>query len=346
MELDLAIFDDELTGAQARNLEEILGCRVIDRTALILDIFARRAQSYEGKLQVELAQMKYRLPRIQGLGVALSRLGGGIGTRGPGETQLEADRRRIRNRITDLERDLRQLTRQREQRRARRRKVDQTIVALVGYTNAGKSTLLNALCGADALVEDKLFATLDPMLRNMALPGNRECLLADTVGFIRKLPHQLVQAFKSTLEEAVSADLILIVSDAASPDYAAQREVVADVLSELGAAGKPTMEALNKADALKELPEAAKGAIPISALTGYGLDELRHEIGSRLAKLSHKARLTVPFNQGAVLSLIHERGQVLNEEYTPEGTVATCVIDGALYRRIESMLDGGTIELV
>jgi GTP-binding protein HflX len=346
MEIDLAIFDDELTGAQARNLEEILGCRVIDRTALILDIFARRAQSYEGKLQVELAQMKYRLPRVQGLGVALSRLGGGIGTRGPGETQLEADRRRVRDRITDLERDLRQLTCQRERRRARRRKADQIIVALVGYTNAGKSTLLNALCGADAHVEDKLFATLDPMLRKMALPGNRECLLADTVGFIRKLPHQLVQAFKSTLEEAVSADLIVVVSDAASPGCAAQRGVVADVLSELGAAGKPTIEAYNKVDALNEMPEAAKGTIPISALTGFGLDELRHEIGSRLAKLSHKARLTVPFNRGAVLSLIHERGQVLNEEYTPEGTVATCVIDGTLYRRIESMLDGGTIELV
>ena len=229
LEIDLAILDDELTGAQQRNLETILGVRVIDRTALILDIFAQRAQSAEGKLQVELAQMKYRLPRLTGLGAVLSRLGGGIGTRGPGETQLEVDRRRIRRRIDDLEAQLKEIKKQRDLRRARREKTGQTTVALVGYTNAGKSTLLNALSGADVLVEDKLFATLDPVLRRVELPENRECLVVDTVGFIRKLPHQLVQAFRSTLEEALYADLLVVVSDLSSPNYAQQRATVFEV---------------------------------------------------------------------------------------------------------------------
>ena len=237
LEVDLAILDDELTGAQQRNLENALGVRVIDRTALILDIFAGRAQSAEGKLQVELAQMKYRLPRLVGLGQSLSRLGGGIGTRGPGETRLEVDRRRVRRRIDDLENQLADLKRQRDMRRARREKQDKTVVALVGYTNAGKSTLLNALSGADVLVEDKLFATLDPVMRMVALPENRECLLVDTVGFIRKLPHQLVEAFHSTLEEALCADLIVVVSDVSSPFYRQQRETVFSVLDQLGAGG-------------------------------------------------------------------------------------------------------------
>ena len=232
LEIDLAIFDDELTGAQKRNLENALGVRVIDRTALILDIFAQHAQSAEGKLQVELAQMKYRLPRLTGQGTELSRLGGGIGTRGPGETQLEVDRRRIRKRIDDLERDLKEIKQRRDLRRARREKQGQTVVALVGYTNAGKSTLLNALSGSDVLVEDKLFATLDPVMRNVDLPENRSCLLVDTVGFIRKLPHPLVQAFRSTLEEAIYADLLIVVSDLSSPNYAQQRDTVFEVLND------------------------------------------------------------------------------------------------------------------
>ena len=239
LEIDLAIMDDELTGAQQRNLENALGVRVIDRTALILDIFAQRAQSSEGKLQVELAQMKYRLPRLTGMGTVLSRLGGGIGTRGPGETQLEVDRRRIRRRIDDLEMQLREIKKQRDMRRARREKNGQITVALVGYTNAGKSTLLNALSGADVLVEDKLFATLDPVMRRVELPENRECLVVDTVGFIRKLPHQLVQAFRSTLEEALFADLLVVVSDLSSPHYAQQRATVFEVLNDLGAADRP-----------------------------------------------------------------------------------------------------------
>ena len=339
MEIDLAILDDELTGAQQRNLENILGVRVIDRTALILDIFAQRAQSAEGKLQVELAQMKYRLPRLTGMGTVLSRLGGGIGTRGPGETQLEADRRRIRRRIDDLEGQLKEIKKQRDLRRARREKTGQTTVALVGYTNAGKSTLLNALSGSDVYVEDKLFATLDPVMRQVTLPENRACLVVDTVGFIRKLPHQLVQAFRSTLEEALYADLLVVVSDLSSPHYLQQRQTVFEVLNELGAADRPILEALNKADQahVTGMIEPAD-AILISAREGLGLDKLKAEISRRIAALRHRAELTVPYSKGSVLSLIHEKGQVLSEEYTAEGTQVVALLDAALYQRVLGML--------
>ena len=339
LEIDLAILDDELTGAQQRNLENALGVRVIDRTALILDIFAQRAQSAEGKLQVELAQMKYRLPRLTGMGTVLSRLGGGIGTRGPGETRLEVDRRRIRRRIDDLEAQLRALKKQRDLRRARREKTGQVTVALVGYTNAGKSTLLNALSGADVYVEDKLFATLDPVMRRVALPENRECLVVDTVGFIRKLPHQLVQAFRSTLEEALYADLLVVVSDLSSPHYAQQRATVFEVLNDLGAADRPILEALNKSDAAQVtgMIEPAD-AILISARDGDGLDALKAEISRRIAELRHPAELTVPYAKGNVLSLIHEKGQVLSEEYTAEGARVACLLDAALYQRVMGML--------
>ena len=339
MEIDLAIVDDELTGAQQRNLENILGVRVIDRTALILDIFAQRAQTAEGKLQVELAQMKYRLPRLTGMGTVLSRLGGGIGTRGPGETQLEVDRRRIRKRIDDLQGQLRELKRQRDMRRARRDKQGQTTVALVGYTNAGKSTLLNALSGADVLVEDKLFATLDPVMRNVELPENRSCLLVDTVGFIRKLPHQLVEAFHSTLEEALYADLLVVVSDVSNPQYREQRETVFRVLNELGAGGKPVLEALNKADRAKIGDEVEPAdAILISAKEGRGLDRLKEEISKRIAAMRHAVELVVPYDKGNVLSLIHAKGQVTAEEYLAEGTKVNCLLDSANYQRVLSML--------
>ncbi len=339
MEIDLAILDDELTGAQQKNLENILGVRVIDRTALILDIFAQRAQSAEGKLQVELAQMKYRLPRLTGMGTVLSRLGGGIGTRGPGETRLEVDRRRIRKRIDDLEGQLAQIKKQRDLRRARREKTGQITVALVGYTNAGKSTLLNALSGADVLVEDKLFATLDPVMRQVELQENRECLVVDTVGFIRKLPHQLVQAFRSTLEEALYADLLVVVSDLSSPNYAQQRATVFEVLNDLGASDKPVLEALNKADQVNVtgMIEPAD-AILISAKEGRGLDELRAEISRRIASLRHQTELMIPYDKGAALSLIHGKGQVLEEEYTAEGTRVVCLLDAALYQRVLGML--------
>lgn len=339
LEIDLAIVDDELTGAQQKNLEAALGVRVIDRTALILDIFAQRAQSAEGKLQVELAQMKYRLPRLTGLGGELSRLGGGIGTRGPGESQLETDRRRIRKRISDLQAEMDLVKRQRDLRRARREKQEQVVVALVGYTNAGKSTLLNALSGADVLVEDKLFATLDPVMRQIELPENRRCMLVDTVGFIRKLPHQLVEAFQSTLEEAVHADLIVVVSDASSPFYREQRATVQEVLNQLGAGGKPVIEALNKAD---RLPRDARidppDAILISAMDGIGLDQLKAAISERIAALRHRVSLTIPYDKGNVLSLIHARGQVEGEEYTDNGTLVTCMLDSALYQRVLKQL--------
>ena len=339
MEIDLAILDDELTGAQQKNLENILGVRVIDRTALILDIFAQRAQSAEGKLQVELAQMKYRLPRLQGMGTVLSRLGGGIGTRGPGETRLEVDRRRIRRRIDDLEAQLKEIKKQRDLRRARREKTGQTTVALVGYTNAGKSTLLNALSGADVLVEDKLFATLDPVMRQVELPENRRCLVVDTVGFIRKLPHQLVQAFRSTLEEALYADLLVVVSDLSSPNYAQQRATVFQVLSELGAGDKPVLEALNKADRVNitGMIEPAD-AILISAREGMGLDALKAEISRRIAAMRHRAELLIPYDKGGVLSLIHGKGQVLSEEYTAEGTRVVCLLDAATYQKVLGMI--------
>ena len=340
-DIDLVIFDDELTAAQARNIGEILGegVRVIDRTALILDIFAQRAQSYEGKLQVELAQMKYNLPRLTGMGSVLSRLGGGIGTRGPGETQLEVDRRRIRKRIDDLERELKEIKQRRDLRRVRREKQGQTTVALVGYTNAGKSTLLNALAGSDVLVEDKLFATLDTVMRNVDLPENRSCLLVDTVGFIRKLPHPLVQAFRSTLEEAIYADLLIVVSDLSSPNYKQQRDTVFEVLNDLGATDRPILEVLNKADRVKPdtIVEPAD-AILISARDGMGLETLKAEIARRIAAMRHRAELVIPYSKGNLLSMIHSSGQVLSEEYLAEGTKVDCLLDMALYQKIVNQL--------
>ena len=347
-EIDLVIFDDELTAAQSRNISEVLGAgvRVIDRTALILDIFAQRAQSQEGKLQVELAQMKYSLPRLQGLGTVLSRLGGGIGTRGPGETQLEVDRRHVRRRIVELEKALSDLGDQRALRRSRRAKDDQRVVALVGYTNAGKSTLMKALSGADVFIEDKLFATLDPVIRKVDLPDGSQCMVVDTVGFIRKLPHQVVEAFKSTLEEALSADLIVVVSDAASEHTDEQRQVVLSVLEQLGAADKARIEVLNKCDRIAEKPLPTPSIIPISAVTGEGLDALREAIRSKLAETRRRVRITIPYTEGAVLSLIHAQGQVLGEEYAAEGTVVDAQMNATLLKRVEKALKNGQIEIL
>ena len=347
-EIDLVIFDDELTAAQSRNISEVLGAgvRVIDRTALILDIFAQRAQSHEGKLQVELAQMKYNLPRLQGLGTVLSRLGGGIGTRGPGETQLEVDRRRIRRRVVELEKALNELNAQRALRRSRREKTDQLIVALVGYTNAGKSTLMKALSGADVFIEDKLFATLDPVMRKVAMPDGGEFLLVDTVGFIRKLPHQLIEAFKSTLEEALYADLIVVVSDASSPHCDEQRQVVYEVLGQLGASDRPTIEALNKCDKMTEIPLSTPSIVPISAATGEGLGALLEAIQRRLASARRRVRVTVPYAEGSVLSLVHGQGQVISEEYTDTGTVIECLMDSALMKRVQKALKNGSVDMI
>jgi GTP-binding protein HflX len=279
--VDLVILDEELSGSQQRNLEQLLGKRVVDRTGLILDIFAQRAQSREGKLQVELAQLDYLLPRLAGAWTHLERLGGGIGTRGPGETQLESDRRRIRTRMAKVRRDLEQVRRHRALLRRPRRKVPFPILALVGYTNAGKSSLLNAMTHAGVAVQDQLFATLDPTLRRLALPDDRVALLSDTVGFIRKLPHQLVAAFQATLEEIQEATVLLHVVDISHPHAEVQQAAVESVLGELGLAGRPTILVFNKIDRLGRPPFAwrpGSGRVAISAKTGAGLEELRQEI--------------------------------------------------------------------
>lgn len=337
-EADLVIFDDELTGVQMHNLEQILhGVKVLDRTALILDIFAQRAQSREGRLQVELAQMAYQLPRLIGKGVAMSRLGGGIGTRGPGETRLEMDRRRIRKRMGDLRKEIDALSSQRSLRRARREKNKVPVVALVGYTNAGKSTLLNTLSGAGVLAEDKLFATLDPVIRTVKLPSGGEFLLVDTVGFISKLPHALVDAFHSTLEEALLADVLLIISDGSSEEMHQQHDVVLQVLAALGAADKPTIDVINKIDRL-DATSQWPGAIGISAKTGEGIDALLDEIARHLRGVQRAVRIEIPYAQGGLLSMLHEGANVLSEEYNERGVVVEAMIDDELSGRIAGKL--------
>ena len=338
-EADVVIFDDELSGVQTRNLEEILhGAKVIDRTTLILDIFAQRAQSREGRLQVELAQMAYQLPRLLGHGVAMSRLGGGIGTRGPGETRLEMDRRRIRRRMSDLRREIDDLSGQRNLRRAKREKNKVPVVALVGYTNAGKSTLLNTLSGADVLAEDKLFATLDPVVRTVKMPAGGEFLLVDTVGFISKLPHALVDAFHSTLEEALLADVLLVISDGASGEMIHQHDVVLEVLASLGAADKPKIDVINKADLPDVNADKWPGAIAVSAKTGKGLDELLEAIRLKLRGAARLMRALIPYAQGGLLAKLHEDGQVLSEEYTGEGIEVKALADEQLFGRLTVQL--------
>ena len=341
---DLVIVDDELTGVQTRNLEDALrGVKVLDRTALILDIFAQRAQSREGRLQVGLAQMAYQLPRLMGHGVSMSRLGGGIGTRGPGETRLEMDRRRIRRRMSDLRQEIRELEEQRSLRRARREKNRIPVVALVGYTNAGKSTLLNALSDANVLAEDKLFATLDPIVRTVKLPGGGEFLLVDTVGFISKLPHALVDAFRSTLEEALLADVLLIVSDGESDEMLHQHDVVLEVLESLGAADKPKIDVINKVDLL-EGPPQWPGALPISAKTGEGIDALLEAIKKRLRGVQRPLRVRIPYAQGAVLSMLHDGGCGVAEEYKDDGMVLDVMADDQLYGRLVSRLGAQALD--
>ena len=326
LEADLCIFDEELTGMQVRNLEEILRVKVIDRTALILDIFAQRASSAEGKLQVELAQLQYRSARLIGMGTVLSRLAGGIGTRGPGESQLEMSRRRIRERMTELRRRLDELEKQRSLRRKSRERNEIPVVALVGYTNAGKSTLLNALTGADVYVQDELFATLDAVSRRMETAEKTPYLLTDTVGFIRKLPHTLISAFRSTLEEAVLADVLVIVSDGSSPDMAAQHDTVEQVLEELGATEQKRIEVINKCDERDPEPNEIAGAILISAKTGAGLDELKNAIAAALQETYLPVTFCVPFSRYGILSEIHSLGRVVTEEHKEDGTEITVMI--------------------
>ncbi len=335
----LFIFDDELSAVQIRNLEQLLGARVIDRTALILDIFAGRATSREGKLQVELAQLKYRLPRLIGQGQTLSRLGGGIGTRGPGEKKLETDRRRIRRQIYELECEIDKMAKQRALRRTRREKNDESVVALVGYTNAGKSTLLNALSGSDVLAEDKLFATLDPVTRQVALPNSGQALFTDTVGFIDKLPHDLVKAFRSTLEETLEADIILHVIDAASPNAIEQARVVETVLDELGVKDSPIIKVYNKSDALggeAELHEA--GSLTISALTGEGLTELLERVERELDDGRREATFAIPYHRGDVAAYLRRAARILDEAHEEQGWALRVSADAATLGAATKML--------
>ncbi|MCI8442589.1 MAG: GTPase HflX [Provencibacterium sp.] len=337
-ECNLVIFDHELSASQLRNIEQAVGAAVIDRTMLILDIFAQRAVTDEGKLQVELAQQRYLLPRLQGIGTQLSRLGGGIGTRGPGETKLEADRRHIRRRIGALEQRLKELCARRERLRARRKKDSVTTVAVVGYTNVGKSTLLNALTGADVLAENRLFATLDLTSRALELPDGRSVLLVDTVGLIRRLPHHLVEAFHSTLEEAAAADLILIVCDISSPDADEQLEVTQKVLSELGADGIPVVIACNKCDVAGPLPfPLQKNTMLISAKTGFGFDRLLSAIAEGLAPTQQRMRLLIPYAKSALRQEITEAGKVLYEEYTENGILLDALVDYKILYKFEGM---------
>ncbi len=327
-EANLVIFDHELSATQIRNIEEIVKVRVIDRTMLILDIFAMRAVSKEGKVQVELAQQRYRLPRLLGLGTQLSRLGGGIGTRGPGETKLETDRRHIRRRISFLEEELRELTRQREDLRKRRKKNGVLTAAIVGYTNVGKSTLLNALTDAGVLAEDKLFATLDPTARALKLPDGRNIVLIDTVGLIRRLPHQLIEAFKSTLEEAAGADIILNVCDITSSETQTQLEVTRTLLEEIGASDIPVLTVYNKCDLVFEKPLPINGSrVFISAKTGEGFDEMLKTIASTLKETTRRLRVTIPYAEGGLAAQVRTEGKLLEESFNENGITLDAIVD-------------------
>ncbi len=320
-DIDTVIFDDELSPAQSRNLERLFECKILDRTALILDIFAQRARTREGKLQVELAQLQHLLPRLTRYWSHLSRQKGGIGMRGEGETQLETDRRRVQERIEKLTEELETVRRQRATQRQGRQRNLWPLASIVGYTNAGKSTLLNALTGASVLAEDKLFATLDPTTRRLRLPTNQNVLLSDTVGFIRKLPHRLVEAFKATLEEVVEAELLIHVVDVSHPDAEAQITAVNAVVAEIGASGKPTLMVLNKidkvtqADAVRRHVDRYPHSVPVSCLTREGIPELLAELGSTLRPEREFLELAVPHQESAVIARLHSVGQVVERDY-------------------------------
>lgn len=334
-DIDQIIFDHELTATQIRNIEDACGVHTIDRTMLILDIFAQRATTHEGRLQVELAQQRYRLPRLAGMGVQLSRLGGGIGTRGPGETKLETDKRHIRTRISNLSAELKEIEKRRTYARSRRKKDGVLVCAIVGYTNVGKSTLLNLLTDAGVLAENKLFATLETTSRAIELPDGRSLMLVDTVGLIRRLPHHLVEAFKSTLEEASNADVILHICDASAENCEEQAQVTLDLLSELGCDGIPVVTVFNKCDLLPEelafAPET-RNAVLISAKENRGMDQLLAALAKALPDPARRMRLLLPFSQGGLLNEIRSSGKLFSEEYTPEGVLVDAMVDVRLQK--------------
>ncbi len=342
LDADMVVFDDELSPVQIRNISDFLGVKILDRSMLILDIFAMRAKSGEGKLQVELAQLKYRLPRLRGLGTELSRTGAGIGTRGPGESRLESDRRHIRRRISALEEQIAELKKHRTLIRQRREKDGIITAALVGYTNAGKSTLLNTLTNSDVFAEDKLFATLDPTSRAIILDDNRKILLVDTVGFIRKLPHKLIEAFKSTLEEAVVADLLIHVIDASNPERDNQISIVESVLDEIGASGKPVIGVFNKCDKLDAPPIVSSNYdknVFISAKSGENTDKLIEAIADTAPGKKVRVRAVIPYSEGALVNELHESEKVISEEYSENGTVMEMLVDARMYERIKEYTD-------
>ena len=336
-EIDFLVFDTELTPTQIRNIEQATDVRTIDRTMLILDIFAIRAKSNEGKLQVELAQLKYLMPRLSGKGKEMSRLGGGVGTRGPGETKLETDKRHIRRKIEFLKSELEDIAGRRDRHRERRKKDGIITVAIVGYTNAGKSTLMNTLTQAGVLSEDKLFATLDPTSRALKLPNGASVMMIDTVGLVRRLPHHLVEAFKSTLEEAASADIILNVCDASSEEYRLHLDVTESLLSELGCGDTPVVKVFNKCDLVedKDLLPSDKSSVRICAKSGEGIEELLDVIEKNLPVRMRRFSLLVPFDKASVLAVLRKAGALQSEEYTADGIKAEVVAEESMWHMIE-----------
>jgi GTP-binding protein HflX len=339
LDIDVVVFDNELSPAQQRNLHQAFQCDVVDRTALILDIFAQHAHTHEGRLQVELAQHRYRLPRLRGKGIELSRLGAGIGTRGPGETKLETDRRRILERVSKIERELKDAARSRDTRAKSRKRSGLPVAAIVGYTNAGKSTLFNRLTEADVLVEDRLFATLGSTVRRLDLPDGHRALMSDTVGFVRRLPHELVEAFRSTLEEAADADVLVHVVDASDTDPDGQIGAVREVLTEIDAAEVPEILVFNKIDVtepavVRRLLTVYDGSVATSALTGEGIEDVTAAIAAGLDAVTVTAHLLLPYDRGDLVALLHESGDVLEEHHAEKGTEITVRVPAAVADRM------------
>lgn len=336
-EIDLLVFDSELSPTQIKNIESATDVRVIDRTTLIHDIFAQRARSKEGKLQVELAQLKYMLPRLTGKGIAMSRLGGGIGTRGPGETKLETDRRHIRRRMETLKEELAEIEKHRNMLRKRREKNGVITCAIVGYTNAGKSTLMNYLTDAGVLAQDKLFATLDPTSRALKLPSGVTVMMIDTVGLVRRLPHHLVEAFRSTLEEAAQSDIILNVCDVSSDEARTHMKVTIDLLESLGCSDTPIITVLNKCDLIDNstLAQDFKSYVKISAKNGTGIDDLLSAIDENLPVRVKKVSLLIPFSEAGIVNEIRSKGTLIGEDYVADGIQIEAVVDEVLYSKIK-----------